>query len=312
MQELIKPKKMDVERETFSDTYARFIIEPLERGYGVSLGNVLRRVLLSSLPGAAVVSVKFEGVSHEFSTISGVKEDVLEIIQNLKSLRARLYCEKKRVFLEAEGAGEVRASHIQADPDVEIVNPDLHIATLSDAKTHLLMEITLAQGRGYVEASENKTSDDPIGTIPIDAIFTPIKKVNYDVRPARIGRKTSFDSLIVDIHTDGTMKPDEAVKEAAKILQSYLEFFTPEEPIGERLKKEKRTMEFLEQSIEEIGLSGMPLRTLKASGVKKTSDLLNRTSKDLLEMRNFGEKSLKKVQERLAECNLKLAQEKEK
>jgi len=174
------------------------------------------------------------------------------------------------------------------------------------------MEITLAQGRGYVEASENKTSDDPIGTIPIDAIFTPIKKVNYDVRPARIGRKTSFDSLIVDIHTDGTMKPDEAVKEAAKILQSYLEFFTPEEPIGERLKKEKRTMEFLEQSIEEIGLSGMPLRTLKTSGVKKTSDLLNRTSKDLLEMRNFGEKSLKKVQERLAECNLKLAQEKEK
>jgi DNA-directed RNA polymerase subunit alpha len=312
VRELIRPKRMDVEKETFSDTHARFIIEPLERGYGVTLGNALRRVLLSSLPGAAAVSVKFDGVSHEFSTISGVKEDVLEIIQNLKSLRVKLHCEKKRVSLEAEGAGEVRASHIQADSDVEIVNPDLHIATLSDEKAHLLMEITLAQGRGYAEAIESRISDDPVGTIPIDAIFMPIKKVSYEVRPARIGRKTSFDSLIVDIHTDGTMKPDEATREAAKILQSYLELFTPEEPIGERVKKEKRTMEFLEQSIDEIGLSGMPLRTLKASGVEKTSDLLNKTTKDLLEMRNFGEKSLKKVQDRLAEYDLKLAQEKEK
>ncbi len=311
MRELIRPKKIDVEKKTFSDTYARFIIEPLERGYGVTLGNALRRVLLSSLAGAAVVSVKFEGVSHEFSTISGVKEDVLEIIQNLKSLRAKLHCEKRRMFLEAEGAGEVQVSHIQADPDVEVINPNLHIATLSGKKTHLLMEITLAQGRGYAEASENRTSDDPVGTIPIDAIFTPIKKVSYEVRPARIGRKTSFDSLIVDIHTDGTMKPDGAIREAAKILQSYLELFTPEESVGETVRKEKRTMKFLEQSIEEIGLSGMPLRTLRTSGLEKTSDLLNRTSKDLLEMRNFGEKSLEKVQERLAEYDLKLAQEKE-
>ncbi len=312
MRELIRPKKMDVEKETFSDTYARFIIEPLERGYGMTLGNALRRVLLSSLAGAAVVSVKFEGVSHEFSTISGVKEDVLEIIQNLKSIRVKLHCEKRKIFLEAKGAGEVQVSHIQADPDVEVINPNLHIATLSGKKTHLLMEITLAQGRGYAEASENRTSDDPVGTIPIDAIFTPIKKVSYEVRPARIGRKTSFDSLVVDIHTDGTMKPDGAIREAAKILQSYLELFTPEEPVGETVRKEKRTMEFLEQSIEEIGLSGMPLRTLKTSGVEKTSDLLNRTTKDLLGMRNFGEKSLKKVQERLAEYDLKLAQEKEK
>ena len=312
MRELTKPKRMDVEKETFSDTYARFIVEPLERGYGVTLGNALRRVLLSSLSGAAVVSVKFKGVSHEFSTISGVKEDVLEIIQNLKSLRARLHCEKKRVFLETKGAGEVRASHIQADPDVEVVNPDLHIATLNDEKTHLLMEITLAQGRGYAEAVENRTSDDPVGTIPIDAIFTPVKKVSYDVRPARIGRKTSFDSLIVDIHTDGTIKPDEAIKEAARVLQSYLEFFTPEEPIGERVRKEKRAMEFLEQSIEEIGVSGTPLHTLKASGIEEISELLNRTAKDLLEMRNFGEKSLKKVQERLAEYDLKLPEDKEK
>ena len=312
MRELIKPKKMDVEKETFSDTYARFVIEPLERGYGVTLGNALRRVLLSSLPGAAVVSVKFEGVSHEFSTISGVKEDVLQIIQNLKFIRAKLHCDKKSVFLEAKGPGEALASHIQGDPDVEIVNPDSHIATLADKKARLSMEITLAQGRGYAEAVENRTPDDPVGTIPVDAIFTPVKKVSYDVRPARIGRKTSFDSLAVDIHTDGTTKPDEAVKEAARILQSCLELFTPEEPIGKRVRKEKKAMEFLEQNIEEIKLSGTPLHTLKASGIRKISDLLDRTTKDLLDMRNFGEKSLKKIEEKLAEYDLKFAEEKEK
>ncbi len=311
MRELVKPKKMDVEKETFSDIYAKFVIEPLERGYGVTVGNALRRVLLSSLPGAAVVSVKFEGVSHEFSTIPGVKEDVLQIIQNLKFIRAKLHCDKKRVFLEAKGPGEVLASDLQADSDVEIVNPDSHIATLTDKKARLSMEITLAQGRGYAEASENRVPDDPVGTIPVDAIFSPVRKVSYDVKPARIGRKTSFDSLTVVIHTDETMKPDEAVREAATILKNCLELFIPQEPVGERMRKEKRTMEFLEQNIEEIKLSGTPLHALKASGIKKISDLLDKRTKDLLDMRNFGEKSLKKTEEKLAEYDLKFAEEKE-
>jgi len=311
LRELVKPKKIAIEKETFSDTYGKFIIEPLERGYGVTLGNSLRRILLSSIPGVAVTSVKIEGVFHEFSTIEGVKEDVLQIIQNLKKIRVKLFTDKeeKKVFLDVRGPLEVKASHIQPDSEVEIVTPDIPIATLENNKTHLSMEITLAKGRGYVEREESRESDQPLGTIPVDSIFTPIKRVKYEIKPARIGRKTSFDSLILEISTDGTIKPDEAVREAAKILSEYFWLFVnlgkEEKEIGEEERNK-----FLEESVEKIGLSSFSLGVLKSSGIEKIRDLTNKSAKELLKIKNFGKKSLKKVEEELARHNLSLAEEK--
>jgi len=304
MRELIRPKRISLEEQTFSDTYGKFIIEPLESGYGITLGNALRRVLLSSIPGVAITSVKIDGVMHEFSTIPGVKEDVLEIIQNLKKLRAKLFVdEEKKISLEARGPLEVKASHFQTDDEVKIINPDLHIATLDNEKTRLFMEVTLAKGRGYVEAVENKKEKQPLGTIPIDSIFTPVRKVKYEVRPARIGRKTSYDCLILEIFTDGTIKPDEAFREAAKILYEYFGFFLEEE-------KRRSREEFLEQEIEEIGLSGPPLKALKDAGINKVKDLLQKEEKELLKIENFGEKSLEKVKKKLAEYDLSMGEEK--
>ncbi len=305
MGQLIKPKEVVIEKETFSDTYGKFIIEPLERGYGITLGNSLRRILLSSISGAAVTAVKIEGVSHEFSTIPGVKEDVLQIIQNLKRIRVKLFVEgEKKVFLDVRGPLEVKASHIKMDSEVEIVNPDLYLATLDDKETHLVMDITLAKGRGYATMEENKHSNQALGTIPIDSIFGPVKRVKYEVKPTRIGRKTSFDSLILEIFTDGTVKPDDAVGEGARILTEYLQFFMAESPKGEKKEGEKK---LLEQSVEELGLSGGPLKALKGSGIEKIGDLVRRSSKELLKIQNFGEKSLQKLEKELAECGLGLA-----
>jgi len=303
--QLIKPKEVVIEKETFSDTYGKFIIEPLERGYGITLGNSLRRILLSSISGAAVTAVKIEGVSHEFSTIPGVKEDVLQIIQNLKRIRVKLFVEgEKKVFLDVRGPLEVKASHIKMDGEVEIVNPDLYLTTLDDKETHLAMEITLAKGRGYATMEENKHSNQALGTIPIDSIFGPVRRVKYEVKPTRIGRKTSFDSLILEISTDGTVKPDDAVGEGARILTEYLQFFMAEPPKGEKKEEEKK---LLEQSVEELGLSGGPLKALKSSGIEKIGDLVRRSSKELLKIQNFGEKSLQKLEKELAECGLGLA-----
>ncbi len=308
MRQLIKPKEIVVEKETFSDSYGKFIIEPLERGYGVTLGNSFRRILLSSTSGAAVTAVKIEGVSHEFSAIPGVKEDVLQIIQNLKRIRAKLFVEgEKKVFLDVRGPLEVKASHIKTDSEVEIVNPDLYLTTLDNKETHLAMEITLAKGRGYATMEEGKHSDQPLGTIPIDSIFSPVKRVKYEVKPARIGRKTSFDSLILEIFTDGTVKPDDALREAARILSEYLEFFMLKPPKGEEKEREKK---LLEQSVEELGLSSGPLKALRSSGVKKIGDLVGKTSKELLKIQNFGEKSLQKLEKKLAEYGLGLGGEK--
>ncbi len=246
MRELVKPKEIIIEKDTFSNTYGRFVIEPLERGYGITLGNSLRRILLSSIPGVAVISVKIEGVFHEFCSIKGVKEDVLQIIQNLKKIRARLFTgeKEKKIFLDVRGPLEVKASHIKPDSEAEIVNPDIPIATLDNKKTHLLMEITLAKGMGYVEAEENKKADQPVGTIPIDSVFTPIKKVKYEVRSARIGRKTSFDSLALEVSTDDTVRPDEAIRKSAKIL---IECFAPFATLGKKeieAKMEKKRRVF--------------------------------------------------------------------
>ncbi len=306
MRQLIKPKEVVIERETFSDTYGRFIIEPLERGYGITLGNSLRRILLSSISGAAVRAVKIEGVSHEFSTISGVKEDVLQIIQNLKRIRVKLFVDgEKKVFLDVRGPLEMKTSHIKTDSEVEIVNPDLCLATLDNKETHLTMEITLAKGRGYATMDESRDSDQPLGTIPMDSIFSPVKRVKCEVKPARIGRKTSFDSLIVEIFTDGTVKPDDAVGEAARILTEYLGFFMAEPPKGKKAESEKK---LLEQSVEELGLSAVPVKALRSSGIKKIGDLVEKGSKELLKIQNFGEKSLQKLEKKLAECGLSLSE----
>ena len=308
MRELVKADRVKIEKETFSNTYGKFIIEPLERGFGITLGNSLRRVLLSSIVGAAVTSVKIEGVTHEFATLPGVKEDVLQIVQNLKKLRVKLYAnEERQAFIDEKGPLEVKASHIKVGSEIEIVNPDLHIATLNDEKTRLSMQITIAPGRGYVEASENKKENQPVGTIPVDSIFTPVRKVKYEVLPARIGRKTSYDCLVMEIFTDGTIAPDEALTQAARILQDFTQIFILEDV--ERRKEEELKEKFLQMDIEEMGLPTSALNALKSAGINKVNDLITRNAKELLMINNFGEKSLEKLKKKLAEYNLSLRDE---
>jgi len=305
VRDLVKPDRVRIEKESLSDTYGKFIAEPLERGYGVTLGNSLRRILLSSILGAAVTSVKIDGVTHEFATLPGVKEDVLQIIQNLKKLRVKLYVdEEKQVFIDERGPLEVKASHIQRDSEIEIINPGLHIATLNDEKTRLSMQINISLGRGYVEASENRKENQPLGAIPIDSIFTPVQKVKYEVLPARIGRKTSFDCLILEIFTDGTIRPDEALSQAARILQNQAKIFILEEV--EEKKEEERKEKFLQMSVDELGLPTLALNALKEVGIKTVGDLVKKEPKELLMIHNFGEKSLEKLEKKLLEYNLSL------
>jgi len=310
LRELIKPQKIKIDENTFSDTYAKFIIEPLERGFGTTLGNSLRRVLFSSIPGAAVVSVNIEGVSHEFSTIRGVTEDVLQIFQNLKKIRVKLQTDERELYLEAIGPTKVKAGDFSPDSEVEIVNPELLIANVTSDKTRLSMRVTLAQGKGYVEAAENKRKDQPIGTIPMDSIFTPVVNVSYQVIPARIGRKTNFDSLVMEISTDGTVRPDQALREATKILIEYFNLFTTEivseEKVGAGVER-KEGKEFLEEGIEEINIIGSRLEALKKTGILQIKDLVSKTSEELLKIPNFGQKSLARVEKKLAESNLSLS-----
>ncbi|MCD6575063.1 DNA-directed RNA polymerase subunit alpha [Candidatus Aerophobetes bacterium] len=302
---MVKAERIKIEEETFSQTYGKFIIEPLERGFGITLGNSLRRILLSSIPGAAVTSVKIDGVTHEFATLPGVKEDVLQIIQNLKKLRVKLYVnEERQVFIDEKGPLEVKASHIKTGSEMEIVNPDLHIATLNDEKTRLSMQINIAPGRGYVEAGENKRENQPVGTIPVDSIFTPVRKVKFEVLPARIGRKTSYDCLVMEIFTDGTIGPDEALNQAAKILQDFTRVFILEDI--EEKKKEALKEKFLQMGIDEIGLPTLALNALKGAGIERVREVVNKGAKELLMINNFGEKSLEKLRKKLAEYNLSL------
>ena len=295
--------------------YGRFVVEPLERGYGITLGNSLRRIMLSSLPGAAVSQVKIEGVLHEFSSIPGVKEDVTEIIMNIKSLAIRDNSETnepKTAYIEFEGEGVVYASDIQADQDIEIMNPDLVIATLSGGKdTKLYMELTITRGRGYVSADKNKTDDLPIGVIAIDSIYTPVERVNVTVENTRVGQITDFDKLTLDVYTNGTLEPDEAVSLAAKVLSEHLSLFidlsenakTAEVMIEKEDDEKEKVMEM---SIDELELSVRSYNCLKRAGINTVEELTNKTSEDMMKVRNLGRKSLEEVLAKLKELGLQL------
>ncbi|NMB12190.1 MAG: DNA-directed RNA polymerase subunit alpha [Firmicutes bacterium] len=308
MLEIEKPKIECVES---SDFYGKYIVEPLERGYGITLGNSLRRVLLSSLPGAAVTSIRIDGVLHEFSTVEGVVEDTTDIVLNLKELVVRLHSDEPVIVrIEAEGEGEVSAGDIIHGPDVDIVNPDLHIATL-DNNGRLMMEIVLAKGRGYVPADRNKKADDPIGVIPIDSLFTPVRRVNYTVEDTRVGQITDYDRLILEVWTDGSIAPDDAVTVAAKILTEHLRLFLELTDTGDELeimveKEEEEKDRVLEMAIEELDLSVRSYNCLKRAGVNTVEELTRKTEEDMMKVRNLGKKSLQEVKEKLAALGLAL------
>ncbi len=291
--------------------YGKFIVEPLERGYGTTLGNSMRRILLSSLPGAAVTSVKIDGILHEFSTIPGVKEDVTEIILNLKKLAVRLNGENtKRVIINAVGPKEVTAADIIGDADMEIFNPDLHIATLEE-NAALVMEINLARGRGYVLAENNKTESTPIAVIPVDSIFTPVRKVNFTVENTRVGQVTDYDKLILEIWTDGSIRPEEGMSIGAKIMQEHLALFIDLTDSAEELeimveKEEDQKEKALEMTIEELELSVRSFNCLKRAAINTVEELTHRSEEDMMKVRNLGKKSLDEVKHKLEELGLGL------
>jgi len=309
-----KPKLEFVE---LSDTYGKFVVEPLDRGFGVTLGNSLRRVLLSSIPGAAVTSVKIEGVLHEFSTIPGVVEDVTQIILNLKELTLKLHTDKPKLLrLEARGKREVTAGDIQPDPDVEILNPDLHIATLDSKNARLAMEIVVERGKGYVPAEQHRKSEHVIGVIPVDSIFSPIQKVNYIVEDTRVGHSSNYDRLTLEIWTNGAIRPDEAVREASRILIDHFKLFAgmAEEasvPSRQEARVDSQLSRLYAMPIEELELSVRPYNCLKRAGIHTVGDLVSRTEEEIISVKNFGRKSLDEVKEKLATLGLSLKKEQE-
>ncbi|ADY54785.1 DNA-directed RNA polymerase subunit alpha [Syntrophobotulus glycolicus DSM 8271] len=308
MLEIEKPNIECVERSE-DNTYAKFVIEPLERGYGITLGNSLRRILLSSLPGSAVTSVKIEGVLHEFSTIPGVLEDVTEVILNIKSLALKGYTDESRVLrLEYEGEGVVTAGDIITGPDIEILNPDLKIATL-DKDGRLFMEMTVDRSRGYVSAEKNKKPEHAIGVIPIDSIFAPIYKVNYAVEDTRVGMMTDFDRLTLEVWSNGSITPEEATSLAAKILSEHLRLFIG---LTDNLgnveimveKEEEAKDKILEMTIEELDLSVRSYNCLKRAGINTVEELTQKTEEEMIKVRNLGRKSLEEVENKLKELSL--------
>ena len=308
MLEIEKPKIECVERSD-NNTYAKFVVEPLERGYGITLGNSLRRILLSSLEGTAVTSVKIEGVLHEFSTIPGVLEDVTDIILNLKSLALKGHTDEPRILrLEAEGEGVVRAGDIITGSDIEVLNPDLKIATL-DRDGRLFMEMVVERGRGYVSADKNKKQEDIIGVIPIDSIFAPIYKVNYTVEDTRVGQATDYDKLTLEVWSNGSISPEEATSLAAKILSEHLRLFmglTDKIPDGQIMveKEEEPKDKILEMTIEELDLSVRSYNCLKRAGINTVEELTQKTEEDMIKVRNLGRKSLEEVEQKLAALGL--------
>ena len=293
-------------------SYGKYIVEPLERGYGTTLGNSLCRILLSSLPGTAATSIKIAGVQHEFSTVPGVKEDVTEIVLNVKKIIAKLHCQgTKTVYIDAAGECEVTAGDIKADGEVEILNPEQHICSLGpDASFN--MEITLSHGRGYVPSDKNKTPNMPIGTIAVDSIYTPVYKVNYTVENTRVGNMTDYDKLTLEVWTDSTISARDAVSLGAKILSDHLSLFTNlSETVASKPtmaeKAETHRDKVLEMTIEELDLSVRSFNCLKRANINNVEDLISRTGEDMMKVRNMGRKSLEEVQNKLAMMGLSLA-----
>ena len=296
--------------------YGKFVVEPLERGYGTTLGNSLRRIMLSSLPGAAVSQIKIEGVLHEFSSIPSVKEDVTEIIMNIKSLAIKNNSdtnEPKVAYIEYSGEGVVTAADIHADADIEILNPDLVIATLNGgADSKLYMELTITKGRGYVSADKNKNDELPIGVISVDSIYTPVERVNLSIQNTRVGQITDYDKLTLDVYTNGTLAPDEAVSLAAKVLSEHLSLFIDLSEIADKTeimveKEESEKEKVLEMNIDELELSVRSYNCLKRAGINTVEELTNKTSEDMMKVRNLGRKSLEEVLAKLKELGLQLS-----
>ncbi|MGE5473548.1 MAG: DNA-directed RNA polymerase subunit alpha [Ignavibacteriales bacterium] len=311
MIEIEKPKIECVEIAP-DNSFGRFTIEPLERGYGTTLGNSLRRILLSSLPGAAVTSVKIDGVLHEFSTINGVVEDVTEIILNVKGIALKLHSEgAKTLYIEKNGEGEVTAGDIKEDPDVEILNPELHIATLAN-NAKFYMELNISKGRGYVLADKNKNNANPIGVIPVDSLYTPIRKVNFIVENTRVGQVTDYDKLTIDAWTNGSITPYEALSLGAKIMSEHLKLFIDLSDNARNTeimveKEETKKEKVLEMTIEELDLSVRSYNCLKRAGINTVEDLIARTEEDMMKVRNLGRKSLEEVVQKLEALGLSLA-----
>ena len=313
MIEIEKPR-IECQESPDDISYGKFVVEPLERGYGTTLGNSLRRVLLSSLPGTAPTSIRITGVQHEFSTIPGVKEDVTEIVLNVKGIIARLHCDgPKTVYIEAAGECEVTAGDIKADAEVEILNPELHIASLGPDGA-LSMEITLAHGRGYVPADKNKSAQQVIGTIPVDSIYAPVLKVNYAVENTRVGNQTDFDKLTIEVWTDKTISARDALSLGAKILCDHFTLFTDlsehvanSSTVVEKVEKEPDTV--LKMTIEELDLSVRSFNCLKRANINTVEDLVNKTQDEMIKVRNLGRKSLEEVEHKLQMMGLSLASE---
>jgi len=313
MFEFEKPR-IEIAELSKDGTYGRFVVEPLERGFGTTLGNSLRRILLSSLPGAAVSSVKIDGVLHEFSILSGVKEDITQLVLNLKNLAIRSTSdtfELKRAYIEANGDGIITAGDIKVDADIEIMNPKLHLATLCGSQASLYAELNITRGRGYVSADRNKNEDDIIGLIPIDSLYTPVKRVNFSVENTRVGQITDYDKLSIEIWTNATIKPDDSISLAAKILNEHLNLFvdlTDNARNTEILveKDDGKREKILELSIEELDLSVRSYNCLKRAGINSVEDLANKTEEDMMKVRNLGRKSLEEVLNKMNELGLAL------
>jgi DNA-directed RNA polymerase subunit alpha len=309
--DLIKPRKLEVDQDSLKPTYGKFVAEPLERGFGTTLGNSLRRVLLSSLQGAAITSLKIDGVDHEFSTIPEVVEDVTDIVLNLKEVLLRMHTnEQKTLRIEVEGPKEVKAGDIIADDQVEILNPGHHLCTVSEGGK-LRLEMTCRRGRGYLPAAANKVAGAPIGTIPVDSLFSPVRKVNYQVTNARVGQVTDYDRLTLEVWTDGSVSPQDAVAYAAKIIKEqltvFINFDETEEPAPvEAPKEEAKLNENLFRSVDELELSVRSANCLQQANIRTIGDLVQRTEAEMLKTKNFGRKSLKEIKEILAEMGLSL------
>jgi len=297
------PRLVEIEKESLNDTYGKFVVQPLERGFGVTLGHSLRRILLSSIQGAAITQINVQGVQHEFSVVEGVREDVPEIVLNLKEVALRYVGDEDRVLrVEKTGAGALTAGDLAVDPNVQILNPDLHIATLDEGAT-LTMELTVGQGRGYSFAEENKVPDQPIGSVPIDSSFSPVTNVKYDTENARVGRRTDYDRLSLEVWTDGSVNPEDALAQAAKIMMEHLSLFINfEEEAVEVEEKEvdeetKRVARLLAMPVEELELSVRSANCLRAAGITHLRELVGRSEAEMLKYRNFGRKSLNELGE---------------